>query len=53
MKSPGEVVRYRGVCEECPTLRLQAFYREADRDSFVRRHVLATGHRVKLIEEDF
>jgi hypothetical protein len=53
VKRADAVVRYRGVCEQCPTLRLQVFYREAERDSFVRRHVLATHHRVKLIEEDF
>lgn len=53
MKHPGTVVRYRGVCEHCPTLWLQAFYSERERNSFVRRHVLATHHRVQLIEESF
>lgn len=53
MKRPDPIVRYRGDCEYCPTLRLQVFYRETERNSFVRRHVLTTHHRVRLIEESY
>jgi hypothetical protein len=50
--APAAVRRYRASCDSCPTVARLAFYRQPERDSFARRHVLANaGHRVELTEE--